>query len=59
VREISGGGAHVSVDALGNSVTCRNSISGLRKHGKHIQVDYYPGLKACQRYRWIQSSPMS
>ena len=46
VREISGGGAHVSVDALGNSVTCRNSISGLRKHGKHIQVGLLSGAES-------------
>lgn len=38
VREITGGGAHVSLDALGNPVTCFNSIANLRKRGKHIQV---------------------
>ena len=46
VREISGGGAHVSVDALGSSVTCRNSISGLRKRGKHIQVGLLSGAES-------------
>ena len=38
IREISKGGAHVSLDALGSQETCFNSISGLRKRGKHIQV---------------------
>lgn len=38
VREITNGGAHVSIDALGSSVTCVNSIAGLRKRGKHVQV---------------------
>jgi alcohol dehydrogenase len=38
VREISGGGAHVSIDALGSPITCFNSIANLRKRGKHIQV---------------------
>jgi alcohol dehydrogenase len=38
VREATGGGAHVSVDALGSPVTCYNSIANLRKRGKHIQV---------------------
>ena len=38
VLEISKGGAHVSVDALGHATTCFNSISNLRKRGKHIQV---------------------
>ena len=32
------GGADVSIDALGSPVTCFNSISNLRKRGKHIQV---------------------
>jgi len=35
---ITGGGAHVSIDALGSPETCINSISGLRKQGSHIQV---------------------
>lgn len=38
VKEITKGGADVSLDALGNPVTCFNSISNLRKRGKHIQV---------------------
>jgi len=38
VKEITGGGAHVSLDALGNPVTCFNSIANLRKRGRHIQV---------------------
>jgi alcohol dehydrogenase len=38
VREITGGGAHVSVDALGHPETCFNSIASLRKRGRHIQV---------------------
>ncbi len=38
VIDITQGGAHVSIDALGHSTTCFNSISNLRKRGKHIQV---------------------
>ena len=38
VRHCSGGGAHVSVDALGSPRTCFDSIASLRKRGKHIQV---------------------
>lgn len=38
VIEITRGGAHVSLDALGHPTTCFNSISNLRKRGKHIQV---------------------
>ena len=38
VKSVSGGGAHVSVDALGHPVTAFNSVANLRKRGKHIQV---------------------
>jgi len=38
VREVTRGGAHVSLDALGHPTTCFNSISNLRKRGKHVQV---------------------
>jgi len=38
VAEITKGGAHVSLDALGHPMTCVNSIKSLRKRGKHIQV---------------------
>jgi alcohol dehydrogenase len=38
IRHFTSGGAHVSIDALGSAVTCSNSINGLRKRGKHIQV---------------------
>lgn len=38
VRDITQGGAHVSLDALGHLTTCFNSISNLRKRGKHVQV---------------------
>lgn len=38
VREITNGGAHVSIDALGSPETCLNSVLTLRKRGKHIQV---------------------
>jgi len=43
IQDITGGGAHVSVDALGNPTTCFNSISNLRKRGKHIQVGLMVG----------------
>lgn len=38
VRAISGGGAHVSLDALGSPTTCINSVACLRTRGRHIQV---------------------
>ena len=38
VHELTAGGAHLSLDALGSRVTCRNSILSLRKRGRHVQV---------------------
>jgi alcohol dehydrogenase len=38
VKQMSGGGVHVSIDALGHPQLCFDSISSLRKRGKHIQV---------------------
>jgi len=38
IREISSGGAHVSLDALGHRVVAHNSISCLRRRGRHVQV---------------------
>lgn len=38
IRDITAGGAHVSIDALGSTLTCVGSVNSLRKRGKHIQV---------------------
>ncbi|MEQ9349845.1 MAG: zinc-binding dehydrogenase, partial [Alphaproteobacteria bacterium] len=38
VRALTGGGAHVAVDALGLAETCRNALMSLRKRGRHIQI---------------------
>jgi alcohol dehydrogenase len=43
IIKIAGHGAHLSVDALGSQETCFNSISCLRKRGKHIQVGLMTG----------------
>ena len=43
VLEITQGGVHVSIDALGSATTCFNSIANLRKRGKHIQVGLMVG----------------
>ncbi len=42
VREITGGGAHVSLDAIGDQSAVANSIRGLRKRGRHVQVGLLP-----------------
>jgi alcohol dehydrogenase len=38
IHSLTGGGAHVSLDALGSPLTCVNSIECLRKRGRHAQV---------------------
>ena len=43
VRDATDGGAHVSVDAIGNAGACFNSIDGLRKRGRHIQIGLMTG----------------
>ena len=46
IRAISGGGAHLSIDALGSEGTCLDSIAGLRKRGRHVQVGLMVGADA-------------
>jgi alcohol dehydrogenase len=43
VREITGGGAQLSLDALGSTVTCINSVNSLAKRGRHVQVGLMAG----------------
>ena len=43
IKDLTHGGAHVSLDALGSPDTCFNSIASLRKRGKHIQVGLMAG----------------
>jgi alcohol dehydrogenase len=38
VRDITDGGADVSVDALGIAETCRNSVASLDYFGQHVQI---------------------
>lgn len=57
VIEITKGGAHVSLDALGHPTTCFNSISNLRKRGKHIQVGLMPDKMLAEQHTSV--IPMS
>lgn len=42
VREVSGGGVQLSLDAIGHPQTFHNSIANLRKRGRHVQVGILP-----------------
>jgi alcohol dehydrogenase len=58
VRELTGGGAHVSLDALGSPATAAASIRSLRRHGRHVQVglllgdDAHPALPIARVIAW-------
>lgn len=38
VHELTAGGAHVSIDALGSPATAEDSIACLRPRGRHVQI---------------------
>jgi alcohol dehydrogenase len=43
IHEITGRGAHLSIDALGTTETAVNSVLSLRKRGRHIQIGLLAG----------------
>ncbi|HEU4539714.1 MAG TPA: zinc-dependent alcohol dehydrogenase family protein [Jiangellaceae bacterium] len=42
VREATGGGTSISIDALGSSGTCAASVHSLERRGRHVQVGLLP-----------------
>ena len=46
IRELTGGGAHVSVDAAGSPDTAVASVRSLRPRGRHVQVGLLLGDEA-------------
>jgi alcohol dehydrogenase len=42
VTDITGGGSHVAVDAVGSEQTCGEAILSLRRRGRHVQVGLLP-----------------
>jgi D-arabinose 1-dehydrogenase-like Zn-dependent alcohol dehydrogenase len=46
VGEITGGGAHVSIDALGSPAIAANSVRCLRRRGRHVQVGLLLGRRS-------------
>jgi alcohol dehydrogenase len=49
IRELTGGGAHVSLDALGSAATAAASVLGLRRRGRHVQVGLLLGDESAPR----------
>jgi len=46
VHEVTGGGAHVSIDALGSPATAIASVLSLRRRGRHVQIGLLLGEAA-------------
>jgi len=46
VRDLTGGGAHVSLDAVGSPATAVASVRSLRRRGRHVQVGLLLGEAA-------------
>ncbi|MFE4969828.1 zinc-binding dehydrogenase [Streptomyces sp. NPDC056660] len=42
VRELTAGGSHLSLDALGSPPTAAASVNSLRRRGRHVQVGLLP-----------------
>jgi D-arabinose 1-dehydrogenase-like Zn-dependent alcohol dehydrogenase len=42
VAELTGGGSHVAVDAVGSERTCADAVLSLRRRGRHVQVGLLP-----------------
>lgn len=46
IKNLTSGGAHLSIDALGSQQTCRDAILSLRKRGRHVQIGLLAGKEA-------------
>ena len=44
VAALTGGGSHVSVDAVGSEQTLADAILGLRRRGRHVQIGLLPPI---------------
>lgn len=42
IREVTDGGPHLSIEAIGDDTACRTSIESLRPRGRHVQVGLLP-----------------
>jgi alcohol dehydrogenase len=49
VAELTGGGSHVAVDAVGSEQTCADSVLSLRRRGRHVQVGLLPAVNGHPR----------
>lgn len=52
ILELTGGGAHVGIDALGSSETAASSVRTLRRRGLHVQVGLMLGSHSDAPLPW-------
>ncbi|MFF2052540.1 zinc-dependent alcohol dehydrogenase family protein [Leifsonia sp. NPDC058194] len=43
IADLTGGGAHVSIDAVGSPTTAGAALHSLRRRGRHVQIGLLPG----------------
>ena len=49
VHQLTGGGSHVAVDAVGSEQTCSDAIHSLRRRGRHVQIGLLPPVEGHPR----------
>jgi alcohol dehydrogenase len=42
IEDVSGGGPHLSLDAIGNATVVATSVESLRRRGRHVQIGLLP-----------------
>lgn len=52
IRRLTGGGAHVSLDAVGSAATAAGCVHSLRRRGRHVQVGLMLGDSADAPLPW-------
>ncbi|MEG3615011.1 alcohol dehydrogenase catalytic domain-containing protein [Isoptericola haloaureus] len=45
IHDLSDGGTHVALDAVGSPDTCATAIGALRRRGRHVQVGLLPAVE--------------
>ena len=54
IRALTGGGAHVSIDAIGSAAAAAASLRSLRRRGRHVQVGLLAGDEREPRVRMAE-----
>ncbi|MCY4725641.1 alcohol dehydrogenase catalytic domain-containing protein [Nocardioides sp. STR2] len=49
VADLTGGGSHVAVDAVGSEQTCADAVLSLRRRGRHVQAGLLPPVSGHPR----------